>query len=312
MKLLQLFASLLCLVAGAASAASFSFVAIGDLPYHVPRQLGDFDRLIARINTLAPAFTVHVGDIKNGSSVCDDAVYASTLESFGRFQQPLVYTPGDNEWTDCHRADNGGYDPLERLDKVRRTFYPQPGSLGRARMPLEHQSAEPAFRKFVENTRWSKEGVLFATLHVVGSNNNLQRDAAAVSEYVERNAANLAWLAATFERAAAQQAKAVVLAFQADPNWQLDGSEDRRSGFTEIVRAIKKHVASFAKPVLVVHGDAHRFVVDKPLREGGRLLYNATRLMVFGDTEVSGVLVNVDPEDPDVFTFRTISITPQP
>ena len=36
----------------------------------------------------------------------------------------MIYVPGDNEWTDCHRANNGGYDPLERLAFLRAMFYP--------------------------------------------------------------------------------------------------------------------------------------------------------------------------------------------
>ena len=102
-----------------ASAASFSFVAIGDAPYQVPAQSVVFDRLINRINALAPAFTIHVGDFKSGSARCDDEIYARTLSSFDRFEQPLVYTPGDNEWTDCHRPDNGSYD-LDSAPKLSR------------------------------------------------------------------------------------------------------------------------------------------------------------------------------------------------
>ncbi|MEU6787396.1 hypothetical protein ABZ912_50105 [Nonomuraea angiospora] len=38
---------------------------------------------------------------------------------FGTFDDPFVLTPGDNEWTDCHRTAAGGYAPTERLDAVR-------------------------------------------------------------------------------------------------------------------------------------------------------------------------------------------------
>lgn len=184
------------------SAQPFSFVAIGDAPYQMPEGVTQVERLIARINRQQPAFTIHVGDIKNGHSRCDDAHMELIRKLFATFAQPLVYTPGDNEWTDCHRTDNGGYDPLERLARVREVFYPTPGmSLGRAPMQLDTQSADPKFTKFVENSRWEKSGVQFATLHVIGSNNNLQRNPAAANEYFERNAANVAWLNATFARA---------------------------------------------------------------------------------------------------------------
>ena len=114
-----------CLVATAfcfftaASAQSFSFAAIGDVPY------GPLSELTAVTDTLNKnklAFTIHVGDIKSGSSVCSDEIYLAVREQFERFSQPLIYTPGDNEWTDCHRISNGSYDPLERLEKVRGIF----------------------------------------------------------------------------------------------------------------------------------------------------------------------------------------------
>ena len=96
-------------------AEQFSFMALGDTPYTVPRDDSAFQRLIARTNQLRPAFTVHLGDIKSGDTHCTDAVFSRALELFDLFEQPLVYTPGDNEWTDCHRANNGSYDPVERL-----------------------------------------------------------------------------------------------------------------------------------------------------------------------------------------------------
>ena len=60
--------------------------------------------------------------------------------------------------------------------------------------------------------------------------------------------------------------------------------------------------------LVIVHGDQHRFIVDKPLMQNGKLIYNATRLMVYGETEVQGVLVTVDPDDADVFSFRSLTV----
>jgi hypothetical protein len=36
-------------------------------------------------------------------------VYDLAAKNFAAFQAPLVYVPGDNEWTDCDRASNGSY-----------------------------------------------------------------------------------------------------------------------------------------------------------------------------------------------------------
>jgi hypothetical protein len=307
--LIAFFSLIAMMLPGAGLAQPFSFVAIGDAPYRVPEGISQFEHLRSRINGLDAAFTIHIGDIKNGSSVCEDAHFRRIRSVFDTFERPLIYTPGDNEWTDCHRADNGGYDPLERLSKLRETFYPSPVlSLGRTPMRVESQGAEVPFKKFIENVRWEKNGVWFATIHVVGSNNNLQRNQAAVNEYIERNAANLSWIGSTFALAAKSGAKAVVIAFQADPWFHLDGREDQRSGFTDTIAALKSHALKFGKPVLIIHGDQHRLLIDKPLQQSGRLIHNATRLMVYGDREVHGVLVTVDPGDVDVFGFRSITV----
>lgn len=298
----------LALHTGWTAAQRFDFVAIGDAPYRTPAHFTHFDRLIGRINGITPAFTIHVGDVKSGAGRCDDAYFDRIHGMFATFEQPLVYTPGDNDWTDCHRSVSGGYDPLERLARLRRQFFPAGASLGRRPMKLEQQSQDPKYAAYVENARWEKGGVLFATLHIVASNNNLQRDQAAVNEYIARNAANLAWLSATFDAAVETGAKAVVLAFQADPYFELEGQDDKRSGFADTLALLKARSLAYGKPVLVIHGDNHRLLIDKPLFFERQLVYNVTRLMVFGENDVQGVVVGVDPDDPDVFSFRTLTV----
>jgi hypothetical protein len=295
------------LLATAAGAERFSFMALGDMPYTLPRDALAFQRLIARTNQIKPAFTVHVGDIKSGSTLCSDDVYAKAIDYFNSFDQPLIYTPGDNEWTDCHRANNGARDPIERLAKLRQTMFAQTESFGRERLPLLHQSSDPQFGKFVENSRWEKAGAVFATVHVIGSNNNLQRDQAAVTEYIERNAANLAWIDAAFARAREISAKGLVFFFQADLGFEAE--PDSRSGFNDTLDAFRRNAIAFGKPVLLVHGDKHHLVIDQPLYGAGRArLMNVTRLMVHGDTEVHGTLIVVDTDDPDLFSYKPIYI----
>lgn len=197
----------------------FSFVALGDLPYGSPdKAYGPYRNLIDRINTLDSDFSIHVGDFKSGSTLCSDEEFAQQNAHFQRFKGAVVYTPGDNEWTDCHRANNGSYDPLERLAALRQRFYTPGRSLGQQPLALQNQSdVMPTHGRYVENQRWMHQGTLFATLHMVASNNNFEtRDLAAVQEFFERDAANVAWIEATFEQARQRQASALVLAFQAD------------------------------------------------------------------------------------------------
>ena len=153
---------------------SFSFVAIGDVPYHLPEDFERFDRLIAQINDENPTFTLHVGDIKSGSIPCTDEYYGKIKQYFGRFDNALIYTPGDNEWTDCDRESCGSYDPEERLDKLRQLFFSTNKSQGKRPVELYRQNNLNGFEKFPENSMWQKSGVTFGTLHVVGSNNNLK------------------------------------------------------------------------------------------------------------------------------------------
>ncbi|MBY0429722.1 MAG: hypothetical protein K2Q10_00870, partial [Rhodospirillales bacterium] len=228
-------------------------------------------------------------------------LYEATLELFQAFDGPLVYTPGDNEWTDCHRARAGGFDPLERLAKLRTMFFATPHSFGRAPMPVQRQSGD-----YVENQRWAWGGVMFATLHVVGSNDNLQRDAIAAQEHFQRTEANLTWLRETVGQAG--DAAALVLFMQANPGFELKEAE-QRSGFNELLTELSHAVAAFGRPVLLVHGDTHYFRVDKPLKDAdGRTVETFTRLEVFGEKDIHGVLVTADPELPEVFSFREMLV----
>jgi hypothetical protein len=96
--------ALLLLVTPIVNAKNFQFMAIGDTSYVSTSQL---DQLVERINNQPTRFTIHVGDIKSGSTLCSDEMFARVYSQFMAFDKPLIYTPGDNEWTDCHRKNNG-------------------------------------------------------------------------------------------------------------------------------------------------------------------------------------------------------------
>lgn len=295
----------------ATAAQPFTFAAIGDTPYFLAADYERFERLIAEINRRGPAFTIHIGDIKSGSTRCTDEMFLTIVDYFKTLEAPLIYTPGDNEWTDCHRANNGGFDPLERLAKLRTIFFPDDMSLGKKRLKLVQQSADPKFKKFVENARWTHSNVAFATLHIIGSNNNLQRNRAAVDEYLERNEANLVWLAASFAEARAQDRAALVLSIQANPYFEKHA--DERSGFNDFLAALERETIAFRKPVLLIHGDSHYFRVDQPMMAGTgpqrRRVDTFMRLEVYGERDVHGVLVSVDlAEAISPFTFRPLLV----
>jgi hypothetical protein len=300
--------TLVVLIGPAARAADeVTFVAFGDAPYGLPGDDGRFKMLTDQANELRPAFAIHIGDIKNGHSSCADPVLLNVLGLFARFTVPLVYTPGDNEWTDCGRVLAGSFDPGERLRRLRQIFFADGFSLGQRRLKLERQSENPAFAAYVENAMWAIGGVQFATIHVVGSGNNFHHHLPDRGEFTARNAANMAWLDRAFGRAAETGARAVVIAMHADPLF-ADRS-DRGIGFVDTKAAFARHARAFGRPVLLIHGDGHRYRVDRPLRadpveHAGPILRNFTRLEVFGSPETRGVVVTVHPERPTPFAFK--------
>lgn len=290
-------------VAVAASADRFSFAAIGCMPYG-EANFPAFERLIAEINRHAPAFTVHCGDTKGGSEPPTDAFLLQVKDWFNDFDGPLIYTPGDNEWTDVHRENNGRQDPLVWLGKLRSTYFAEERSLGRNPIPLMTQRRDPRFRTFVENARWSMGGVVFATVHVVGSNNNHNATLpGAMDEFFARDAANEAWVRAAFAEARETDAPALALFFQAQPFAYTFGAEGRSPGFKRFLDTVETEARAFGKPVLLVHADAHRYRLEAavPFERGGQPLPNVTRLETFGAGDIHGVLVTVDPGSPQVF-----------
>ena len=293
---------------GTSYAKELSFTAIGDQPYFSNEA---FRQLINRINQHPQSkFTIHVGDIKNGASVCSDETFLEVKKLFDGFEKPLVFTPGDNEWTDCHRASNGSYQQLERLEKVRSIFFQEGKSLGQQALRLENQSKlMPKHRSYIENQRWADQDVLFVTIHQVGSNNNLDHQVpGAIAEHQARNAANMAWLNNSFQLAKNKKYAAVVIAMQSDI---FDPRVPKESGFKDFIQTISKLSASFKKPVLLIQGDSHQYVVDQPIKnQAGETQENVLRLIVPGASLVDAVEVTIDTDKKtiqEVFTFNKYS-----
>jgi hypothetical protein len=310
------FVTLVCLLFGLTVAAQngaprtapdgngrFTFALIGDMPYGPEGDL-KFPSVRDDINANRTlSFVVHDGDIKNGSSLCSDGMYLNRLDLFNQFVHPVIYLPGDNEWTDCHRANNGSYDPLERLALLRSLFFATEESLGQRTMPLHRQSTDGQFGLYRENVRWTVHRVLFVGLHVVGSNNNLGRTPEQDTEYAARNAANRAWLRESFALARSEELRAVMVIVQANPGFEL--APQNRTGFNDFLSDLQAETLAFAGPVVLVHGDSHYFRIDKPMvgSRSGRRIETFTRVETFGENDNHWLHVTVEPGNPNVFVF---------
>ena len=306
-ELCGLMAALMLLVAPDGRAQSlfgddaFAFVAIGDFPYHRGGARDEtYTRLIDTVNAARPDFVIHVGDFKSGKTLCSDERFALERDMLNSFESAVIYTPGDNEWTDCHRTNNGGYDPVERLAMLRSMFFAGDRSFGRRPIDLLRQTSVDARAPTPENAFWWHNGIAFATVHVVGSNNNADD----TREFPARDAANAAWIGHAFARATEARSTALVLALHADI-FEMSG---RRDGFRATQEAIEHGARAFGGPVLVIHGDSHRFVIDQALIDFAPDIDNVTRLQVFGDAEVHAVRVLIDPSTPGVFAFQPLIV----
>lgn len=293
---------------------AFEFAVMGDMPYKLPGDYPKVDRLIGAINKLKPAFTLHVGDIKSGSSPCTDEVFKRAFDQIQTIESPVVYTIGDNEWTDCHRKDAGSFDPRERLLKVREIFFANPGqSLGKTPMPIESQGVTmPEFKTYVENTRFVKNGVMFVGVHIPGSNNGFEAldPVPAATEFAARNKANLVWINGSFQLAKDIGARALVMFIQADfdEGRLANRSLPRESGFVGTVNAIEAGVKLLGKPMMLLHGDEHYFSVGPLLNAKGKAIPGVTKVMTFGEGEIHGVKITVDPDTAGVFGFTPIVV----
>ncbi len=288
----------------------------GDVPYSDEQTTTGVPNLLADMNANRLAFSVHVGDIKSGGSRCDDIIYANAKGYFESLRAPAMYTPGDNEWTDCDRPSNGAYSSRERLQYIRSTLFGTAQSFGQGRFAQDVQAAP-----FVENRRWQIGRVTYATLHVVGSDNNLGDVAPDPEEWRLRDAATNAWLRETFSQARQRASVAVMLFIQANPGFdQSDGTRapvrDPRTllpadGFFNFLTELRREVVAFDAPVTLVHGDSHYFRVDKPLLDRvGNRIEHFTRVEVSGDNaqssnnDVQWVKASIDTHDPEVFSFE--------
>jgi hypothetical protein len=347
-------ASMSCLysVAIAATPTKPLTVAVfGDWPYTTV--ITKAPQLLNSVNTDPDVrLVIHVGDIHSGSQPCTGAglnpipatanpTYNQQIFNiFQQFKDPFVYTPGDNEWTDCHKTKEfSSGAPLNELAAVRSLFFPNPGmalgSAGTESKEVDSQANEfegefPTDGQFVENVMWKQSNVVFVTLNVPGSNNDglpwsggtgsFLNEAARLQEVRERNAANLRWLDRAFHEAnEVRKAAGVVIAIQADmwdPAAVATGG-DGLNGYTEFVQALANHAVAFGGPVLLINGDSHVYGTDQPLADATsatgmihhtQAVPNLTRITVQGSTNTPNewLKLTIDPSSANVFTWTNV------
>ncbi|WP_169543392.1 hypothetical protein [Sneathiella aquimaris] len=298
--------------ATADSDASFQFYAISDFPYSADQEILLTEEITPAIRRARSPFVVHMGDLKSGGASCNTELLQKRAAQIHKLHDTAVfYTPGDNEWTDCDRDKlTNPASELEKLEEIRTLFFhnrpPFPNHLSVMQQPL-----------YPENKIWHYNRTMFATLHMVGTNNGraqilLDNVNFALSQVKARDVANRFWLETVFTQANSQNADAIVIAFQADISKARHSGKctdeepiacDGHAGFKEQVRSL---AADYAKPVLLLHGDTSDYCMDKEF--GGNRAPKLWRFNSAGDFKIlDGVKITVQPDNPaEPFTMSTI------
>ena len=336
---------------GAGPNKPLTIAVFGDWPYN-QNLLDNAPLLINSINSdNRVSLVLHVGDIHSGSMVCTSADILPPIAAsnpgwnqkiYFQFQQinkPVVYTPGDNEWTDCHKTkEKNSGDPLKELASVRSLFFAKPGvTLGLNEKEVWSQAkyfdpAYPADAQFVENVMWKDGDTVFVTLNMPGSNNDtlswsnpFSNQTAQDAEVAERTGADIRWLQMAFKAAERTHAKAMLIGLQADmwdPAALVPGG-DGLNAYTPFVQKLADLALDFGRPVLLLNGDSHVYGSDQPLADphsatgmihGTQAVPNLTRITVQGSTSAPAewLRLTIDTRKSQVFTWQNVPYCKDP
>ncbi len=252
-------------------AGQVAFVAIGDMPYkadEIEMLTAPNGSIVKAVKAFNPEVVVHFGDIKSGGTPCTDELLTERREQlYNLWPERAVFTPGDNDWTDCDRKSmSPRFFELERLTFLRDTFFGHDGDKLTAKLPnLTRQ------KEYIENAQWQIGGLHFATINVPGT--NFGRDDIKVGdkhsiwdEAKRREAHDIAWLDNMFAKDNASTG--YVIAFQADiyqpatkkyPVACTDDNPEKCDGYYKIRQHLADKAAQTDKPVLVIHGDTSAY-----------------------------------------------------
>jgi hypothetical protein len=294
-------------MAGRAQGHADTTIAVyGDAPYFDKTDPTDHKLQQSKEFAATPAFidqvnadpdvqmVAHVGDIHSGQETCREDYDRAIFGLWSSYEDPLVYTPGDNEWSDCSKLPGQApaTNPADNLALVRSIFFANPGyTLGQNASKVASQ-ADVAARgngdadeiDFVENVEFVKGGTLFMTANIPGgSNNDADPWAPSVvkpdnpleqqNERIQRTHADLDWLDRSFAIAQREQSIHQVVIFEQADMWDSADSANpsHLANYEPFVNSIADHTLALGKPVLLLNGDTHVYRSDNPLTPGNAL-----------------------------------------
>jgi hypothetical protein len=245
-----------------------TFYAMGDVPY-APEENFLLPKQIANMPTDG-RFLMHVGDIKNGATPCDEAVYIKVASMLAKSKLPTFIIPGDNEWNDCENPAQGWKYWLKHFNNFDTKW--------KYDFVVHRQKVRN------ENFAFQLDGVLFIGINLVGGR---VHDAV---EWKTRHAQNITWIESIF-KANHKKFHAVVLFGHALPMVK------HNDFFIPLLPIVK----TTNVPLLYLHGDGHKWIKDKPL---GTDLITRVQVDQGGIAPPVKVTVTHDPNKPFIFDRR--------
>lgn len=210
-----------------------TFSAMGDVPYS-PEESERLVEQVAKIPAEAD-FVVHVGDIKKGDVPCLEPMYEQVATTLKQCRVPVFIIPGDNEWNDCFRPEVAWQHWRRHLLKLDQHWM--------------HGFDVARQEERDENFAFVHKQVLLIGVNLVGGR-VLDKQA-----WQQRMVDDADWIDSQVE-AHQPDVEAMVVFTHAGPG------ENQTVFFDRFEVAARR----FGNPILLIHGDGHRWVYDRPFR----------------------------------------------
>ena len=265
-RFLSCFLCCLSLIGIQAHAEPFQFSVL----MHVLQNSADENELRNALETAQltnPAFIV-VNGMRSTREPCTDRLYRQRTALLESSTAPVILSLAGDDWIPCRDRQNRPA-PTAWLNLLRDQMYGDISWSGGKHIPLRRQSAIAAFRNYAENTRWTVENVLFATINVPANNNHYVASAGGNSEFEDRQIANRDWLHRLAIQARRERKAAIILFCDGNPMPDPGRKIEQRDGYVEIRQQLKSLAEKSGAKVLVIQGPT-----TSPQKTSGSITWN--------------------------------------
>ena len=264
---------------------------------HVLQNSADENELRNALETAQltnPAFIV-VNGMRSTREPCTDRLYRQRTALLESSTAPVILSLAGDDWIPCRDRQNRPA-PTAWLNLLRDQMYGDISWSGGKHIPLRRQSAIAAFRNYSENTRWTVENVLFATINIPANNNHYVASAGGNSEFEDRQIANRDWLHRLAIQARRERKAAIVLFCDGNPLPDPGRKIEQRDGYVEIRQQLKSLAEKSGAKVLVIQGPT-----TSPQKTSGSITWNGP--LAFVNLRAGMTMIAVDTSVENSFAI---------